>query len=552
MKNSINISIIAFLTALFTSCSPTLLEDQQHAGGEIRDVSWFLQRMRNVDHLPILENSHTAMVSTWDKKGANDDHWTHDHIEGNKNTILDLQGPGCLHRIFTGLIDERFDSTRIQIYLDYSDKPLFDMPITKFFDDRYSPIPYPLVFVKTYPGTLMPIPFEKNLKIKISNNRYGTEEWIQGMWGVYWQFTYTQYEDEVRVQSLDWPLSMDEKEELNRTCEAWLNAESSPPDEPEQWTVQKKASLKPGESLEISLKNMGVIEQMRISAWPDIPEVLNELRLQMFWDGNDLPSVDLPLGYFFGHGQVGHNKELSSMAAVMGKWPKGGKFPKSEPEAYNTNFNSLLMGMTDSETYSMFPMPFSKGAKLKLVNRGSEIAEQVEIKLDVKRLKAIPEDWGRFQVTWSQSLAATEATPKYGPQNMPCKVFLSRRGKGKYVGSMLQIDWHRDIWWGEGDWLFWTDEDAWPPNYHGTGSEEYFNSGWGMFDRKAVSGFVSLRPGYPTVYNFHLNDAFCFNENITVVQEQLALPYNMEDFKPMWSSTAYWYSAIPTGAESMQ
>ena len=54
---------------------------------------------------------------------------------------------------------------------------------------------------------------------------------------------------------------------------------------------------------------------------------------------------------------------------------------------------------------------------------------------------------------------------------------------------MLQVDWPTNLWWGEGDFLIWTDENAWPPSYHGTGSEEYFNSGWGMFDRKAISGF---------------------------------------------------------------
>ena len=37
-------------------------------------------------------------------------------------------------------------------------------------------------------------------------------------------------------------------------------------------------------------------------------------------------------------------------------------------------------------------------------------------------------------------------------------------------------------------------ETGWPPSYHGTGTEEYFNSGWCKFDRKAVSGYVSVHP----------------------------------------------------------
>jgi len=527
--------------------------------GEIREVGWFLKRLRTVDHLPILEDSHTAMVSTWDKTGANMDVWTHDNIIGKTNTIVDIDGPGCMHRIFTGFVDERFDHSIIQIFLDGSGEPIVDMPIPEFFNDESGPFPYPLTFIKTYPGTLMPIPFEKNITVKIVNDLYETDGWIQGMWGVYWQFTYTKYADDVKVRSLEWPLDVEEQAELDKTCAAWLKAESTPPAAPEEWTVQKNSSLKPGEALELNLENAGVIEQLRISAWPDTPEVLNKLRLQMVWDGYNTPSVDVPVGQMFGHGNTGHNRDHASVGAVTGKRPVSGKeFLQSEPQDYNSNYNSLLLGMTDAETYCMFPMPFSDGAKIRLVNTGDAMAEQVGLKLAVKRMESIPIDWGRFQVTWSQSLGATEAAPKFGAKNIPCKIFLSRRGKGKYVGSMLQVDWPNELWWGEGDWLFWTDENEWPPSYHGTGSEEYFNSGWGMFDRKAVSGFVALRPGFPTVYSFHLNDAFNFQENITVAEEQWAFDKPeattnaVTGISPMWSSTAFWYADRPMGAESMQ
>ncbi|MEN8255751.1 MAG: glycoside hydrolase family 172 protein [Verrucomicrobiota bacterium] len=529
------------------------------ADGETRDVSWFLKRLRTVDHLPVLEDSHTAMVSTWDKTGANMDVWTHDNITGKTNTIVDIDGPGCMHRIFTGFVDDRFDHSIIQIFLDGSATPIIDMPMPEFFNDESGPFPYPLTFIKTYPGTLMPIPFEKNITVKIVNDLYETDEWIRGMWGVYWQFTYTKYADDVKVHSLEWPLNADGQAELEKTCAAWLKAESTPPATPEEWTVHKSNPLNPGEALELNLENAGAIEQMRISAWPDTPEMLNKLRLQMIWDGHNTPSVDVPVGYLFGHGNTGHNRDHASVGAVTGKRPVSGKeFLQSEPQGYNSNYNSLLLGMTDAETYCMFPMPFSDGAKIRLVNTGDAVAEQVGLKLAVKKMESIPSDWGRFHVTWSQSLGATEASPKFGAQDIACKIFLNRRGKGKYVGTMLQVDWPNELWWGEGDWLFWTDEVEWPPSYHGTGSEEYFNSGWGMFDRKAISGFVSLRPGFPTVYSFHLNDAFNFQENIIVAEEQWAFATPdattnaVTEINPMWSSTAFWYADKPMGAESMQ
>lgn len=132
---------------------------------------------------------------------------------------------------------------------------------------------------------------------------------------------------------------------------------------------------------------------------------------------------------------------------------------------------------------------------------------------------------------------------------------LAREGRGKYVGVMLTVDWpyESDYWWGEGDWLIWTDESGWPPSYHGTGSEEYFNSGWCQFDRKAVSGFALLRPGHPTVYSFHLNDAFQFQRQIQVVEEQMGLGPGekvIRERHPLWTSTAYWYGDCAQSADS--
>jgi hypothetical protein len=112
------------------------------------------------------------------------------------------------------------------------------------------------------------------------------------------------------------------------------------------------------------------------------------------------------------------------------------------------------------------------------------------------------------------------------------------------------VAWPDDsVWWGEGDWLFWTDEEGFPPSYHGTGSEEYFNSGWCFFDRKAVSGYVKMAPGNVGVYSFHLNDAFEFTNNIRAAVE--IWPWK-EIKKSIWSSTAFWYAYPIQDAGSRQ
>ncbi len=542
MNNKVSLTIVLLVLTvnLSVKADPSV--------SQVRDICWFLNRMSMVDHLPELENSHTAMSSTWDRSGNNADGGDFKRIEQNKNILLDKNGPGCIHRIFCGFLGEKTQYTRIRIFIDHNPKATFDMPINKFFDDENGPIPYPLVFYKSYPGVLFPIPFEKHILVQLTNEKYGQPGWKNIMWSNYWQVTYTTYPADTPVKTLSWPLSSQEEHQLKKTCARWLQAESAPPAEPKKWTISRKLSLNAKEATEITLNNCGLIKQMRITALPASPEVLRSLRMKIFWDGSANPSVDVPVGYFFGHADAGHGKETSSPYAVTGRKPS------KEPVSFSTNYHSLLMGTTPSQAYCKFPMPFENGAVIRFENLGSVKVQTLEVKLDLEKRVSLPDNWGRFHATWTQDKAATQATPKLGSLNLPVKIALDRRCRGKYVGIMLQIVWPSDYWWGEGDWLIWTDEKDWPPSYHGTGSEEYFNSGWCRFDRKAVSGFVDLRPGYPTVYSFHLNDAFQFQRNIRVAEEQWIISKKFTSQpnikNALWTTTAFWYALPAQPADS--
>ncbi|MCC6126853.1 MAG: DUF2961 domain-containing protein [Pirellulales bacterium] len=484
------------------------------------------------------------MASTWDRKGGNDDGNDFKDFrpaaanEPARNVLLDVEGPGCIHRIFAGVVFPQHAGTRIRIFLDAAKKPLFDMPITEFFDYKNGPIPYPLVFHKSYPGTLFPIPFAKHCRVQLVNDQYGKPDWNDALWSNYWQIAYTRYPASTPVKSLAWPLDESEKAELEETCRAWLKAESGPPAEPKKWAVEKSAPLDADEELLFRIPGRGVIRQMRLQVDPATPDALGNLRMRIVWDGAKSPGVEVPVGFFFGNMYGGYGKILQSPAAVVDKDEPLNLRPK--PVEYDTRFNSLLLGVAEAESYCRFPMPFDKGAVLAFTNAGKEPIKSLRLRLDVERLNSIPKNWGRFQTAFRQCKAATAATPGVGPQKVPAMEVLNQKGRGKYVGVMLSVDWPLLKWWGEGDWLIWTDQNAWPPDYHGTGSEEYFNSGWCRFDRKAVSGFVTLRPGHPTVYSFHLNDAFQFQKNIRVVEEQMGDQY-IQEAHPLWTATAYWY-----------
>jgi hypothetical protein len=486
-----------------------------------RDLRFFLHRLRTLDHLPEIEPSHTALSSTWDRTGGNNDGTDFKRIEGDHNILLDIDGPACIHRIFVGRLGEEVAGTRIQIVLDNSPKPLFDLPVDEFFDDKAGPIPYPLVFHKTYPGTLFPIPFVRHCRVQLVNPEAKN-------WGCYWQITYTQYAPGTSIGSLTWPPSEPERSEMKAVCDDWLRAESAPPEPPAQWTIDRQSALAPGQDTRVSLPSCGVIRQMRVRVEPSTADALNAVRMQVRWDGQEQPAVDLTPADFFGNADAG-------------------RLP-------GARYNSMLLGAGADQAYCRFPMPFARGAELRFINEGSVRIDRLGVLLDVEKRESLPANWGRFHATRSREHAAMPGGPRFGLLNRPAHIALDQPGPGKYVGVLLQVDWPWKTWWGEGDWLIWSDETGWPPSYHGTGSEEYFNSGWCKFDRKAVSGYVTTRPGHPTVYSFHLNDAFQFQRSIRVAEETEGYgeaDRTINEQHPWWTSTAYWY-ALPAATRPSQ
>jgi len=532
-----------------------------HADEPVRDVGYFLKRLRTLDHLPELENTRTAMSSTWDRSGGNIDGFDYKRIEADgRNILLDVKGPGCIHRIMAAHrrhsrrkgfgADQQ--ETRIQIVLDHADKPIIDMTLNDFLILRdKTPFPYPLVFEKSYPGCLHPIPYEKHCLVQLVNPNYGKPDWKKTeTWGGWWQVTYTTYPKHVKVKTLELPLDKAAKLEQTAVVRAWLKAESSPPSVPKTWTVDRSLVVRPGKFEDVRLDGTGVIRQLRLAADDSTPESLKALRLELYWDGSKSPSVDVPVGYFFGHANTGHNTKHKSVGVLPPGKEHVGRGPALE---YDCNFNSLLIGVIPEEAYACFPMPFAKGAIARIRNTHAGKTIKVRLRLDVQNHKTLPSNWGRFHATFTEKRANSEGSAKLGPKKVPAKTVLQRQAHGKYVGVLLHVDWPSRDWWGEGDWLIWSDENKWPPSYHGTGTEEYFQGGGGQFDRKAVSGFVCERPGHPTVYSFHLNDAFQFRKSIRVAVEQMG--YGRADRYirtkgPIWSSTAFWYAKSPLPAQS--
>ncbi len=180
----------------------------------------------------------------------------------------------------------------------------------------------------------------------------------------------------------------------------------------------------------------------------------------------------MPLGDFFclGHGMV------NSFQSAL--------FSASTHFAYMFNKPCALN--------SYVPMPFARSARVELVNESDQPHYQY-FYVDYESLEEFPPDLGYFHAEfrranpfqgWGPQVGVN--TPEADLPNLERQawdsnyVILETRGRGHYIGCNLSVTNFTRNWWGEGDDMIWVDGYHWPPDLHGTGSEDYFNQAFGM------------------------------------------------------------------------
>ncbi|MFB3893783.1 MAG: glycoside hydrolase family 172 protein [Phycisphaerae bacterium] len=299
------------------------------------------------------------------------------------------------------------------------------------------------------------------------------------------------------------------------------------------------------------IKGPGVITHI----WMTQPNHYRECLLKITWDDARGPSVLVPLGDFFG---LGHGIVNSYQSAL---------FSASTRMPYQFNQGCAL------NCYA--PMPFRKRAVVELINQSAQPHRQY-FYVDYETLDSVPDEMGYFHAEFRR------ANPFGGwgheiPSNAPGSQFsnivnkermawennyviLETAGRGHYIGCNLSVTNFRGDWWGEGDDMIWVDGYKWPPDLHGTGSEDYFNQAWGMQDNAFLrngssvfeGGTIPHRPdqrmtpwnvgGYQTSYIFHLENPVRFTREIKVTIEH----GHGNHLRNEMSSVAYWYAARPS------
>ncbi|MDX8480284.1 DUF2961 domain-containing protein [Mesorhizobium sp. VK24D] len=326
--------------------------------------------------------------------------------------------------------------------------------------------------------------------------------------------------------------------------------------------------IEPGETVVIAeYDGAGIVTHIWATLACNSESFLRKIVLRAYWDGEDQPSVETPIGDFFG---IGHARTKNFASLPVQASPEDGK-----------GFNCY------------FPMPFATGMKVTVSNE-AEDELVLYYYVDLELHDRLEDDLGRFHAQYRQArpegMAETGLTNEqflFGGENTDGKdnyTILEAEGRGHYVGVLFSVRSRRRSaqwdWYGEGDDMIFIDgepgfsvpvrepdrhstremafieprgesapgaNDAWPPTLHGTGTEDYFNTAWCPTQDYSAPYHGVIAAGGPnwsepvTLYRWHIEDPVIFRERIRVSIEHGHANRRSDDI----SSVAFWYQAEP-------
>lgn len=291
------------------------------------------------------------------------------------------------------------------------------------------------------------------------------------------------------------------------------------------------SNIEPGETRTIAeIDGAGIINHIWITIAPG-PDRLkrNDIIIRMYWDGNTYPSVESPIGPFFGQGW---NEQYNYASLPLSSGPGNGT------------------GLS-----SYFSMPFAKGAKIEIENQSDIKIDCFYFYVDYYETKKLSKDMGRFHAWYNHKL--TEALPqgenewgliapqgenKTGERNY---VFADIKGKGHFVGINYYVHCPTPMWYGEGDDMWFIDGET-IPSLIGTGTEDFFNTSWCPKEKFSHPYF-----GYPRVnndigwlgrthvYRFFIDDPVYFETSLKATIES----GHENNLTLDLATVAYWYQS---------
>ena len=290
------------------------------------------------------------------------------------------------------------------------------------------------------------------------------------------------------------------------------------------WKISPYIIIKAGETFTLSdIKGSGAIQHI----WMTPTKLFRNSILRFYWDNQENPSVEAPVGDFFGCGWNEY-AQISSLPICVN--------PGSAFNCY-------------------WEMPFKKRCLMTMENRGKEdmvLYYQIDY-----TLTDVPEDAAYFHAQFRR------VNPL--PYKDVYTILDGVKGKGQYVGTYMAWGVNNNGWWGEGEIKFFMDGDKEFPTICGTGTEDYFCGSYNFENKKLKQYEVFTTPyaGLPQVikpdalyssqmrfglYRWHIMDPIRFDNDLKVTIQALGwrsggryLPLQ-DDI----ASVAYWYQTLNT------
>jgi hypothetical protein len=255
----------------------------------------------------------------------------------------------------------------------------------------------------------------------------------------------------------------------------------------------------------LDLSGPGEIRRIWITVSSQDPDYLRRLALRMYWDDEREPSVNVPLGDFFGNG-----------------------FDKR-------HYAALPMGVSSGGFYCYLPMPFAGRARIVVDNGTGQPVDAFYYNIGVVRLDRAPASARTLHAWWHRDPRTASATPHLA---------LTARGVGAFVGLSLNAEGLNDeLWFLEGDEIYHVDGAF---AGQGTGTEDYFNGGWYFEHGEFAAPFHGVvvkdeSRGRIAAYRWHLTDPVPFRDSIRVEIEHGHANSEVADY----ATVAYWYQTEP-------
>lgn len=288
------------------------------------------------------------------------------------------------------------------------------------------------------------------------------------------------------------------------------------------------------------IQGPGVIRHLWITLPATTPAgsfVLRDVILRVYWDDEQSPSIETPIGDFFCNGFGARQTVVSELVTVA---PTGGM-------------------------NSYFVMPFRKRARITLESRHPGPIDAVFFQVDYSLGDEIPDSVGYLHAQWRRADQL--------PKGTDVCILDNASGPGQYVGTFIALTALSRFWWGEGEVKFFIDTDENLPTICGTGLEDYVGGAWGFQDKldfhEAPQVFTYTAPyfGYPYrsstdvsgrspyareiapshgLFRWHLPDPIRFASRLRVTLQQIGHDgHELFERSDDISTVAYWYQCEP-------